>query len=384
MESNWDSEYLQKNRQLGDPLADELVASVLKTGDKDTWAVTRLFGDMSRNDSPVPDELPAAMKAYFCAVELPPWADQEKIERGENLFSRFGVEIVMLLFCKALPMTYTCGKGAAVLVHSGRMTQKTLNNGENFSVINRRVMETAQFILNVMAPGGFEPGGKGLRTAQKIRLIHACIRYFLVSSGWDSKVNGLPINQEDIAGTLMSFSYAMIEGLEQMGLDVSLQDKEAYLHCWNVVGYFIGLREDLMPTDLESARQLTDAILKHQSEPSQAGVTLTQSLLGYMGSMMPFGLGRSIPPLLMRQFIGDTMADYLGIRRVSKLETWVVKHLFWYFFEDVDDVEKCSHWLGHLGRRASRKLLQSLVIEKNNYKKVDFFMPPSLRTNWNL
>lgn len=381
---DWSAEFLESKRQVADPQADALVAEVLERGVTQTWDVTRLFSLMSRNDSPVPDALPDTMKAYFGETKLPPWADMHKINRGEKLFGTYGIEIVLLLFCKALPLTYCCRRGAEVLVKTGRMTEKTLIDGEDFSVINRRLMETAQFILNVMAHGGFEAGGRGLRTAQKIRLIHACIRYYLLKQGWDAKSLGMPINQEDIAGTLMSFSYCMIEGLEQLDIEVEPEDKEAYLHCWKVVGYFIGLEESLMPGDYPSAEQLTRTILARESGPSTAGKLLAKSLTDYMASMMPFGFGRYVPPLLIRCLIGHNAADDLGVRRIQIWEEWLVRLCFRIGFDAVGDLKQNSHWLSKLARRASRKLLQSLVIKNNDYKNIRFYMPPSLQGNWNI
>src|SRR5436190_800161 len=63
----------------------------------------------------------------------------------------------------------------------------------------RRVIETAQLLVDVMASGGLSPSGAGKRSAQKVRLLHAAVRYLIGKSGqWDPAL-GVPINQEDLA-----------------------------------------------------------------------------------------------------------------------------------------------------------------------------------------
>lgn len=42
----------------------------------------------------------------------------------------------------------------------------------------------------------------------------------------------MPINQEDLSVTLLSFSYAVLQGLRSLGLGCSDTDDEAYLHLW--------------------------------------------------------------------------------------------------------------------------------------------------------
>ena len=58
---------------------------------------------------------------------------------------------------------------------------------------DRRVGETAQFVLAVTAPGSLDPCGRGIRKIQKVRLLHAAIRYLISGSGrWDAEADGRP------------------------------------------------------------------------------------------------------------------------------------------------------------------------------------------------
>ncbi len=380
------NERLDQARLAADPVADAVIKQVLDQGDGETWEVSSLFREMICNDSPVPDSLPQACKDYFTSTDqLPPWADMQKIKQGAAMFNAVGPDIVLLLFCKALPMAYSCAKGAEVLVKTGRLSARFGKpEAEEFEVLNRRMMETAQFILNVMEPDGFSDNGRAIRTAQKIRLIHAAIRYYLHEQDWDTGTYGEPINQEDLAGTLMSFSWAMIEGLDQLGVGVSREEQDAYFHTWRVIGWLMGLDHDLIPDDVDQGRALTEQILARQSAPSAAGKSLTRSLTAYLASLIPGKFMDHLPPILIRELIGDSMADMIGVTHHA---SWWNKFLRWLMrllLDDLGDMEKDFTPFRRLFSRFGRVLLQTLVVAHNDYKAVRFYIPPSLQTDWDL
>jgi hypothetical protein len=169
MSSNrWDDKFLESMRQVGDPLADEVMAAVIHKHEIAT--VNRIFRSLVENDDIVPDEMPPEVNEYLeeTAV-LPEWADMALIEQGERFFSLHWPTIVTLLFCASLPSAYAAWRGAQVLFLTTRLTER----------MHRRIFETAQFILNVMAPGAFSPHGKAIRSVQKVRLMHATIRHLI-------------------------------------------------------------------------------------------------------------------------------------------------------------------------------------------------------------
>jgi hypothetical protein len=178
---------------------------------------------------------------------LPDWADATQIQAGENLFWRYGPKQILILNCYALPWDYFGQKGVHVLT----LTTRLLSNP------TRRITEVSQFLVDVMQPGGLTtPGGRGRRSIQKVRLMHAAVRKLAAESpdwnpAWD-----LPINQEDLAGTLMSFPWIVLDGLEKLGAALTSDEREAYLHCWKVIGHLLGIRNELLPKNFDSARDL--------------------------------------------------------------------------------------------------------------------------------
>lgn len=51
---------------------------------------------------------------------------------------------------------------------------------------------------------------------------------------------GQPVNQEDMAGTLSSFSASVLHGLEWLGIKGSDEECQGYQHLWKYVGYYLG------------------------------------------------------------------------------------------------------------------------------------------------
>jgi hypothetical protein len=62
--------------------------------------VNAIMRTLVLNDQPVPEELPAEIQAYLAETRpLPEWADMGKIERGQQLFETWGLQIAICLFC---------------------------------------------------------------------------------------------------------------------------------------------------------------------------------------------------------------------------------------------------------------------------------------------
>ena len=64
-----------------------------------------------------------------------------KIERGQQLFETWGLEIALCLFCASLPSSYAVAKAVKVLYLTAQLDTHT----------RRRVMETGQFLFDASA-----------------------------------------------------------------------------------------------------------------------------------------------------------------------------------------------------------------------------------------
>ena len=279
MPNEWTDVMLDDMRSRGDDLADAVIAELFSKAE--TGSVNQLLRSLITNEFPEPAALPPIVREYLTGTDrLPEWADATQIQAGENLFWRYGPKQILILNCYALPWDYLGQKGVHVLT----LTTRLLSNP------TRRITEVSQFLVDVMQPGGLTtPGGRGRRSIQKVRLMHAAVRKLAAESpdwnpAWD-----LPINQEDLAGTLISFSWIVLDGLEKLGAALTSDEREAYLHCWKVIGHLLGIRNELLLKNFDSARDLPAAFVRRQFGPSSEGKALTKALVDMMAQVLPRG-----------------------------------------------------------------------------------------------
>lgn len=396
--SKWSVEMLQEKRKHTDPLADQVVTTIITSGHEKK--INEVFHTLIRNETfsedtfkDFPDEVRVPVMNYFNTTKiLPDWVDNAQVKKGEEVFSLYGPEISMLLNVKSLPLCYACSKGAKVLHLTGRLSDKS----GDLDPLARRLMETAQMIVNVMAPGGLSSGGKGIVTMQKVRLIHASVRYFikhptLNKAGWDTEEFGEPINQEDMAGTLMSFASLILKGLEQLNIQLSTEQQDAYMHCWRIVGHVMGVDEDLIPKDYADGWELGITIMKNQAAESSWGKELTSSCIDFMKSIVPGNLFDQVPEYMIWYFsqdiseaIGKDIGPMIGVENSAGLKSSIILRLMKVLFHDIDKAEDHSSIVRKLSGHFNRKLLQGFLHHFNEGKNVNFYIPPSLQKDWKL
>ena len=372
----WTTEFLESKRKLTDPLADDVVSKIIKDGEKN--AVNDLFGLFLKDDDALPPNLPDEVRDYFEKTAiLPDWADKDLIALGQNIYTRHGVLITILLAYKALPECYACAKGAEVLFNTARLNEQ---HG-SLDAFSRRIAETSEFIYYTMTPGGLSPKGRGIRAAQKVRLIHAVIRYYLRQNNWDEATFDAPINQEDLAGTLMSFSALILEGLETLGVPLNAEDKEAYTHCWRVIGHIMGVDADLIPFNAADSIALGHAIQDHQFNVSDHSKELMKSLIDFQDKHTPSFMDHQVNVEMMRFLMGDKIADLLGVPPANKQD---VENLANKVRGYVEIGEKLDHTrILLLIIQAFNKILLKIQISQLDEGSVlNFYIPESLTQDW--
>lgn len=324
---------------------------------------TRLLDQLGDNGSlahwtadPGPDGdagLAAIVQDYVRSQQaLPPWADRARLEQAERLFMDQGPLSCILLFCSSLPECYVLPDLSAVLHRAGQLEQRT----------DYRIRSTAAMIFPVMLRGGLgEDSGTGRAQVLKVRLIHATIRNLILrgnpsdvragtgdgvvpphpalqgvdasmheamfAAGWRIADDGLPCNQEELAYTLLTFSYVFLRSMRLLGLGLSTREEEAFLHCWNVMAWTLGVREDLMAHTMPEARNLFERMQRrgrsnHQvPDPRPA---LGQALMNAMESAIPVPVLRPFAVLMTRHLCGAQTARLIGIDgRVPWMSRWL-------------------------------------------------------------
>ncbi len=375
-----------------DPLADATIARILgawvpaAATETDTpesrtqWekiaAVSRVFEQWSDNANLVGWSAQGADMASGIAApladyvqagrDLPPWADIARIERAETLFMDYGALSVTLLFCSSLPECYVIPDLAAVLHITGQLEKHT----------EYRIRSTGAMIFPVMMKGGLmAPAGGGIAQIFKVRLIHATIRNLILrgspeavmaslganrnvagagvipplpsggggndrhrdmhralfAHGWKTGEDGLPCNQEELAYTLLTFSYVFLRSMRKLGLGLAPADEEAYLHAWNVAGHMLGIERELMADTMVEAEKLYAAMqargraTRQTSNIPDPRPALGRALMEAMEQAIPLKLLKAFPVLLTRHLCGPASSRDLGL---SERVSWPSRLLF--------------------------------------------------------
>jgi hypothetical protein len=304
------------------------------------------------------------LERYVTAAQpLPEWANPVRIARAEQLFMDYGALSVAILFCASLPECYVVPDLAAVLHATGQLEERA----------EHRIRTTGAMIFPVMMEGGLAPsGGSGIAQVLKVRLIHATIRNLILRGapedavarlrsanesaaahvipalaqvqpndtmsralhvhGWDLAACALPNNQEQLAYTLLTFSYVFLRSMRRLGIAFTPAEEADYLHAWNVAGHFLGIRRELMADTMEDAAELFALMQARgradwQKRPvaEDPRPRLGAALMDAMKSVIPDGPFKSFPVLMTRWLIGSKSSRDLALDgRVS----WFSKALF--------------------------------------------------------
>jgi hypothetical protein len=395
-DDRWSVAVLDRMRREGDPLADATVRAVFDKGT--VAAVNELLTKLVRNDDipagPWPPELTDYLRA---SAQLPGWTDAALIRTGENVFLRYGLTSFGILACASLPECYVLRDVAAVLGTTQRLDAHA----------RRRVFETAMMVLAVMGEGGLEPGGSGIRIVQKVRLMHAAVRYLiltppptaaagppssladtLLAQRWPVE-RGTPLSQEDLAAVLLTFSYVMVRSWKHLGITLSPEEARAYLHSWNVVGHVLGIRDELLVHDLEEAARLFDAIKRRRAADTPDGRALTAAVIGVCERFAGPSriLLRPIPRILMRGLLQAETCAMLGVPTLGLWHTAYRPFLrvaargfhrtAGDAFQDLPDTARLSALI-------SRHLLESIVALPRGGRRTAFRMPDRLARSWGI
>jgi hypothetical protein len=203
-------------------------------------------------------------------LDVPFWVDEARATRGGAVLLRTGIFGALVLAFRSLILGYCSPAGNKPLVFSGRLRAQA----------GRRLGETGRFVQTVYAPGGLQPGAPGFVATARVRLMHAQVRRLLRQSPrWDTAAWGTPINQLDMAGTVLLFSLVVVDGLRRFGFKLSTEETSDVLHLWRTAGWLMGVREDLLSSTEGEARDVWDLIRLTQGPPDADSVALAQALI---------------------------------------------------------------------------------------------------------
>jgi hypothetical protein len=352
LSSVFTNEYLDTLKDKADPVLDDLVHEAAKQLDG-IKTIIALFNRTINSPRLTCKELERMQAENLITAEIVdffrhhdsvparPWIEPALLHAGGEFYRDRGVLGFLTLACASLLACYCWSDEAYLLGCTGRLERK--------DEVPRRLPETAKFVLDVATKKAFSPEGIAIHASHKVRLMHSILRFLIISKqaaiaeGHDSisereqlsretevvfghnwtNERGAPISQELMIGTLLTFHYVVLRGFDDMGVQVSDEEKEAYLQRWNVVGYLLGIDERVLASlnTMEDAKTMFDLIMERNRNSSGDGPILESALLDYMqtniidrvmgGAANPLIV---IPRILTRQLSGKETSRAISLK----------------------------------------------------------------------
>ncbi|KAF9564451.1 hypothetical protein EC968_004503 [Mortierella alpina] len=232
---------LEPLRVLGDPLADDALAALeIKPGDDALEAL------LAYTAQPLDEQKSSAPQQLLTQVmTVPEWVDWDRLKRGQEVYWRYYPFMQSVLLHLVAALGTSSPKPTKVIKSTGYLY------GQH---TKQRMVETAQFVHEVAtSPEYLQPGsGIAWKSMVRVRFLHAGVRVRLLKISrnhpkfYNIKEHGVPINQEDLLGVLFVLSVTMWRAMEmRLGVHMTNQEREDYMHLWRYVGYMMGVDDTL-------------------------------------------------------------------------------------------------------------------------------------------
>ncbi|KAF2668836.1 hypothetical protein BT63DRAFT_447338 [Microthyrium microscopicum] len=257
---------------------------------------------------------PAITKFWDHVNELPPWVSWTQIERGQDVFYRYGGAVLTGLAFQSL----LGGMGGARVV-------ETLTRTGAFSTksARKRLYETTQHLLQITQNlDSVKPGGKGWESSVRVRLLHAMVRQRILKlekekpGYYDVESYGMPVSDLDSIGTIMTFSSSLLwQSLPRQGLFPSSQECEDYVALWRYIGNLMGTPTESYFDSAASARRTLESLLLYEIDPSPTSRVLSYNLIAALSNSPPIYASPDMLLATARWLLGHELCDALGLGR---------------------------------------------------------------------
>jgi len=314
----------------------------------------------SQEGGPASDFLRAACAPIPRSIDAP----TDQIIRAQNFFWSNAIPITTSLLHFSLAGGFASPRITRVLnlssylippsARPGKPIDEAITKSSNDRTFGR-LSETGQFVLEVMgspAPPmvhltepsltsrtddkAYEhcllPGAEGWKSSLRVRMLHATVRRRILARAaqtgkYDVSRDGLPVNQEDIAATLASFSAAPLNCMKEMGWRVTHQEEDDFIALWRVVGYHLGVAPDILEKHFMNYHQagkfLASCVihlLDFSNIESGAPPPPTIPILKAISDRPPFRTGLAHHMAMTRVLLGPKLSDHLGVDKTSMYE----------------------------------------------------------------
>ncbi|HSH03623.1 MAG TPA: oxygenase MpaB family protein [Anaerolineae bacterium] len=361
-------EQLDNLRLVGDAVPDRIVVELAEAGQ--IGAVNEMLGKVMRNRDPIPAELPDNVEVWLNDTnQLPEGVDVARLERGASFFVEHGAMATYILSTSSLIECYAAVKGCLALAFTYRL-------GHN---AYRRIGETAQFVIDVCQPGALVGNDTGIPKIQKVRLMHSAVRHLIHETGRWPADYGVPLCQEDLLGTMLTFSHVVVRDLEKLGYEVDAGLAEDYHYMWCVIGEMLGVKKEIIPYDLKTGGLVFDHISGRHQGPSEHGEVMTKALMEFHAENIPGRIFDGITPAVTRYLVGDKVADWMGVRR-SRWERFIpYQRKLGRAFDLLDDR---TTPVANVFDRIALAFVDRTAFRWTHYQRSGFEIPDKLNEQW--
>ena len=341
---------LEQYRKIGDPEVDTLLSEFKSFGPFDDVISAAAVARDNLKSNVTTNRLAQFYRHY---EKIPSWVDFDQIQRGIDVFLAYLPAAGCALYYRSLVGGFSIPKIVEVLKSTRYLVsdrQKTLY----------RLIDTGGLLAACFAPtesrlsaASLRPGCRGWLAALRVRVLHAKIRRRLLQMKrrdddghsvqlWDIERNGIPINQEDLAATLLAFSVNVLIGIEIIaGKPLSANEQHDYLALWRYLGWLLGIdtpESDHMSSNCDKAMQESlppidpcgpsilhayaslESIILHILHPEPSSCDLVTHLLSVRGFF-------AFRAEVCRILIGGPLADGLGLPKYHCWQGWTVEAL---------------------------------------------------------
>jgi len=210
-------------------------------------------------EDPTGEKTEEILLPYAPAQPLAP--DPDMMLHAQRLFARHGTEIAGALLMAALPQSYAALWGSRVLVAQAGLRKDFVHRiagTAQFLVLVARGAKTKDVVKAYWTVGEHVPGDHydpPWLVCLRLRARHVIVRRSLRERcddpdggaqvrrllGPENCPPRVPLNQEDLLTMLLTFSHTVFEVLDRYGITLTGDDREAFLHLWDVIGCHLAI-----------------------------------------------------------------------------------------------------------------------------------------------
>ncbi|MQY22508.1 oxygenase MpaB family protein [Nocardia macrotermitis] len=253
---------------IGDEPMDELVEWMYREG----MATARPLFErvLAEGIAAVPDA-PDPVREFFDHVEaVPDWVDWDKIRLAERVMSLSGRDALYVARDMSFLGGYLASGFNKTLLRTGALEKGPA----------KRFAETTQWALDVSSAGGMLPLGLGYRSTVRVRMIHSMVRRHVAAMpDWRGDEWGLPINQTDMAATMVGALIAPTVGAIGLGMLVTPREADAMAHFTRYVGWVMGVQERFLPKDFRDSVRVLFHTMTAITNPDETSSQLAKPML---------------------------------------------------------------------------------------------------------